>query len=217
MCNKIDVIDIIQQFSTLYPNYHPADIAETADAWLAIVEHVPGDMLKAAALQCSAEPGRAFAPSVGEIMGAVAQLQAKAASLPDAITAWAQINERPSWRAFRCPVAIDLMERYIHPGANVRAILADYGDHLRGCTACHEGTVLPNVHPFVERVARSFGWPERFPGDNPEADRAHFVRVYEQSVKSALAEAAQIPAVTQYIERISAGSAIKSLAEGMKK
>jgi hypothetical protein len=97
------------------------------------------------------------------------------------------------------------------------AAIADYSRHADTCDDCKLVEPEPVVHPAVERVARQFGWPDRFPGDNPEADRAHFMRAYDAEVKRETERQAQPAQVQKYIEAQSVTGAVAALAEGMRK
>ena len=64
---------------------------------------------------------------------------------------------------------------------------------------------------LVRRAVRAIGWQQLCMGDNPEADRAHFLRLYE-SMRSKLKEQQEIEQVMQLS---GVGEFIKALATGM--
>lgn len=210
MADFNDVVGVLRRFALLYPNFQPEDAEETAQAWLEMVSHIESGQFLAGALAAAGEPNRRFAPSVGEVLGKITELQAQAAKIPSAVQAWAQINVRPHWQVVRCAEAQGLMAAYNKPGAKVRQVMMAYDTHLKNCAICSEGVIEPVVHPLAAQVARQLGWPERFPGENTEADRAHFMRAYENALRSALQQEAQIPAVRAVYERVG------QLAEGMR-
>ena len=63
----------------------------------------------------------------------------------------------------------------------------------------------------VKRAVRAIGWQQLCTGDNPEADRAHFLRLYE-SMRSKHKEQQEIEQVMQLS---GVGEFIKALATGM--
>jgi hypothetical protein len=88
-----DIAIILSRYQAAFPNYNPSDITLAAEVWTEALGHIPADELKVAALACMVETGRAFAPSVGEVLGAVMRLRAQASGLPSAAEAWEQINK----------------------------------------------------------------------------------------------------------------------------
>jgi hypothetical protein len=64
---------------------------------------------------------------------------------------------------------------------------------------------------LVRRAVRSIGWLQLCTGDNPEADRAHFLRLYE-SMRSKHKEQ---QAIEQVMKLSGVGDFIKALAQGM--
>ena len=67
-----------------------------------------------------------------------------------------------------------------------------------------DGQIVPEEeykwsHPLVGRVAKLLGWPD-FPSlDNETIDRAHFLKQYDLETQNRIADAIELPAVTEYI------------------
>ena len=188
-----------------------------------MIGHIPGDELQAAAAACVTESGRAFAPSVGEVMGAVMRLRAQATGLPSAAEAWEQINRPRYLRDVLCPGGVALYEDVFmaqNDAAEYNRTLKLYQLHRFNCRECKQELAHPDIHPAAERVARQFGWPSTFPGDNPEADRAHYIRAYDAEIKRETERQAQPVQVQRYIAANNSENvtgAIAALAEGMRK
>jgi hypothetical protein len=88
-----DIKNIMAFIGMAFPNYKPTLQGEinTVDVLYNLLGDLDLDMLKMAVQACCAEPGRAFAPSAGEIRGMVANLYAQANGVPSAGEAWAAI------------------------------------------------------------------------------------------------------------------------------
>jgi len=206
MATISEVSKVLASFRLFFPNFNPENIAASAKAWHEMIGHIPGDELQAAAASCMTEQGRAFAPSVGEVMGAVMRLRAQASGLPSGDEAWQQVQEGEHlYGSYRCPEYY----RFSVPRGEEWSF-----DHMRECQSCGK---YKELHPLVKKIAYQFGWPDHFPGDNPEADRAHFIRAYENEIKRETERQAQPIPVQKYIESHSVTGAIAALAEGMRK
>ena len=89
MCSVLDVAQIVKVIAVAYPNWQPT--AETSEVYYQLLQDVPTDELKAAVLHCLGESGRRFAPSIGEIRGAVSELRGMSANVPSAFQAWQEV------------------------------------------------------------------------------------------------------------------------------
>lgn len=191
MADKKDVLEILALISVAYPNFKmtQSGTVSTADAYLALLGDLPADVLKLATLKCCAESGRAFAPSIGEIRGAVAEIQRKANNIPSALDAWNEVCNAP------------------------KPYPADYVIYRGGEKVEHP--VYEWSHPFVKKIAYQFGFPD-FPNfDNESTDRAHFFRQYEAALLAVSDREVELPEVARYIE--SHNPQIKQLTKGMEK
>lgn len=194
MADKKDILEILGLISVAYPNFKMAQSgdASTADAYMAFLGDIPADLLKLAVIKCCAESGRAFAPSVGEIRGAVGEIQRKAQGIPSALAAWDEICNAP----MPYPSDPDYVVYYINPPTAYRW-----------------------SHPLVEKTAKQLGWPN-FPRiengkfENEIADRAHFFKQYEAASQNNTTEMMELPQVTKYIQ---GSEEIKKLTDRMKK
>lgn len=189
MSNQSEVSQVVLMIGAAYPNFAPTK--ETVQVYYELLKDLPADLLKAAALQCCAEAGRKFAPSVGELRGAAVELEVKAQGIPSTLEAWDE---------------------------TCRAYFNDYkrSPMYRGGEIFYED---PNPfrwsHPLVERVAKMLGWPDFPKPENESVDRAHFFKQYEAELNRVTSRAIELPEVTRYITS-HAGEQIKQLTEGMK-
>lgn len=92
MAEKMDVAQVVAMLTAAYPNFNISEI--TIDVYYETLKDIPADMLKAAAMQAISEPGRKFAPSVGEIRGAVVEIMRKAEGTPGSYEAWQEVVEQ---------------------------------------------------------------------------------------------------------------------------
>ena len=186
MASQAEIISIVGVIGSAYPNF--AATKETVSVYYDLLKDLPADLLKAATLQCCAESGRKFAPSVGEIRGAAGSIQTKALGIPSTLDAWNEVCSAPK------------------PYPSHYVIIRN-GEQV-------PPPVYQWSHPLVERIAKQFGWPE-FPNyENESVDRAHFFKQYEAALQNSTNETMELPDVTHYIE---ANSQIKQLAGGMAK
>lgn len=92
MADIQDVAQIIGVISAAYPNFNPSEL--TAEIYYQTLNDIPADELKTATLHCITESGRKFAPSVGEIRGAVAELRGYSGNVPSSFQAWEEVLEQ---------------------------------------------------------------------------------------------------------------------------
>ena len=91
MSTPDDIQQIINMFLAAFPNYKPTPM--TPEIYFQTLQDIPSDELKAAVLHCLTEDGRAFAPSIGEIRGAVADIRRTSANVPSSYDAWQEVCE----------------------------------------------------------------------------------------------------------------------------
>jgi len=87
-----DIAQVIGVLSAAFPNFKPTEL--TAEIYFQTLADIPADELKAAVLHCVGQSGRAFAPSIGEIRGAVAELRSFAANVPSSYQAWEEVQRQ---------------------------------------------------------------------------------------------------------------------------
>lgn len=90
MASEIDIAEIIAVISIAYPNWVVTE--KTNEIYWQILSDIPSDELKAATLHCISESGRKFAPSVGELRGAVGELRGLTSNLPSSFEAWQEFK-----------------------------------------------------------------------------------------------------------------------------
>lgn len=91
MSSKQDIMKILGVISAAYPNFSPTE--QTVEVYWQILSDIPSDELKAAALHSISESGRKFAPSVGEIRGAVSELRSLTDGIPLPADAWREASD----------------------------------------------------------------------------------------------------------------------------
>jgi hypothetical protein len=186
MASQIEVAQVMAVIGSAYPNF--AVSKDVVQVYYDLLNDLPVELLQAAALRCCAEPGRKFAPSVGEIRGAAGELRRKADGIPSTLEAWDEICSAP----FR-----DISEdRPLYRG----------GEKFTTDPDAHQWS-----HPLVERVARMLGWPN-FPSGEEGVDRAHFFRQYENELARHTTDEVELPLVSEYIE---SHQKVKQLTKGM--
>lgn len=217
--NRDDAKQLIGMMMRGFPHWKPEDVAGTVDLWHELLQDMPAQQVKAAMLALISEPGRQFAPSIGEVRGKVVYLTARANGLPTAAEAWGEVM-RGGGDFIYCTTGDELRRTVAHmretDDKNYWTAWQTLYNHAATCQSCGERRGFS--HPLIEKIARALGWPEQFPGENIEADRAHFIRAFEIEAKRAADDAALPPVVTNYL-RLGQQPAqeIKALAERMTK
>jgi hypothetical protein len=100
------------------------------------------------------------------------------------------------------PTVAEIMERYrrtVHVEASITA--ADGWQEVTRAFWEVGYTRTPNFSPITARVVASIGWRELCMSENQMADRAHFMRMYEQIVERNEREQRLLPATRALTER----------------
>ena len=77
---------LVAMIGAAYPNFKATEM--TLDVYYQTLKDLDYDLLKAATLHAIAQPRRAFAPSVGEIRGAVSDILQQSSHMPSSFEAW---------------------------------------------------------------------------------------------------------------------------------
>lgn len=160
MASEKDVAEIVAVIGVAYPNF--AVTAKTVEIYWQILSDIPTDELKAATLHCISESGRKFAPSVGELRGAVGELRGLSSNVPSSYEAWQEFkravitsNYSPQWSHSLVGKAADLIGMQQYGRSNVddepswRARFIQCYEQLQG-RAERENLLLPEVRGYVE-------------------------------------------------------------------
>lgn len=161
MATERDIAQVVSVIATAYPNWQPAP--NTPELYFKLLGDIPTDELKAAVLHCVAEAGRKFAPSIGEIRGAVGVIRTKSTNLPSAYEAWQEVitQIRDNGGDFGKPVwSNPLVERAVRSigwrelrfSENQAADRARFIQCYEQLTerATQEDIMLPEVRGFIE-------------------------------------------------------------------
>jgi hypothetical protein len=191
MAEPKDIARLIAVFQAAFPSWKPNEL--TPEIYFEDLKDIPSDELAAAVQMCRTEAGREFAPSIGVIRGAVAELRRQAAAVPTAFEAWGDL---------------------IRAGDGWTRTSSQEGDGW-----VIEKRPYKFLHPLVKEVGEMLGWPSRFPGDPDDemADRAHFTKAYDAKLSNLMKREAMPEAVHGYIEASKTTDPIRKLSEGMRK
>lgn len=89
MASMEAIIEICVKLSAAYPNWNVSEY--TYEVYYQDLLDLTDEEARVAAQHCRAENGRKFAPSTGEIRGAVAELRGMASNLPSSFQAWQEV------------------------------------------------------------------------------------------------------------------------------
>lgn len=102
MATKHEIEIMIAKLSAAFPNWKVT--AYTVQVYLEDLSDIDSETLEAAVKMCRTEPGRAFAPSTGEIRGAVGKIRGMSTNTPSPFEAWNEFkryvvssNYSPQW------------------------------------------------------------------------------------------------------------------------
>lgn len=163
MCEPRDIEQIINMLEVAFPNFHPKDVKMTKEIYWQTLSDIPTDELKAAVLHCVTEAGRAFAPTIGEIRGTVADLRAAAANVPSSYGAWEEVRRAmseigsygvPEWSSLLVArVVSSLGWRNLCMSENQTADRARFIQAYEQLMdrAMSESTMLPEVKGYIEK------------------------------------------------------------------
>ncbi len=161
MAKTNDIRQIINMFVAAFPNFKPSEL--TPEVYMQTLGDIPTEELKAAVLHCLSESGRAFAPSIGEIRGAVSELRSYAANVPSPFQAWQEVLQQMNENGgdFGNPVwSHPLIERAVRAigWRNLRMSENPIADRARFLQcfeqlqerAARENMLLPEVRGYIE-------------------------------------------------------------------
>lgn len=89
MSNPQDIANLTARLSAAYPNWNITQY--TNEIYYEDLKDIDAQELFAAAQHCRSEAGRKFAPSVGELRGAVLELRRMALNVPSSYAAWEEV------------------------------------------------------------------------------------------------------------------------------
>ena len=172
MATKQDVFEVLTMLAAAYPRYKL--VKETIQAYSVLLQDLDAEELKTAAMDCAAK--RDFYPSVHELRQAVVEIRRKTNRVPSGYEAWGEV---------------------LAAGTGTRKEVEETD---QGWEIIKTDFVFS--HPLVEQVARMMGWPVSFPGGQTEmADRAHYIKAYDQAINDAMNNEITLPEVREFIEK----------------
>ena len=170
MATKAEITTVLGMMAAANPRYTLT--ADTATVYANLLKDLPADLLKAAALQAICEVG--FFPSVHELRKRASEIRRKTTGMPGAYEAWQDLRDARDGKRHEI---IEKDGKY-----TIREWEYEW------------------LHPIVPVVARRLGWPKTFPSENEMADRAHFVKAYDEEVRRILDDDLTLPEVKKFIE-----------------
>jgi hypothetical protein len=89
MATKEDIKVIVAKMGAAFPNWQVT--AFTLQVYFEDLKDLDGEQLRLAADMCRTENGRKFAPSTGELRGAVSRMTQMSSNAPDSYQAWREV------------------------------------------------------------------------------------------------------------------------------
>jgi hypothetical protein len=173
MANLKEVSKVLGVLTLAYPKSELKP--GMAEVYSSLLSEIPVSILEAAAKQIMVE--NTFFPSIAELRNKSLELMSGVKELPLPAEAYNfAINYYPEWH--------EITGEMTEAGAYVCV------------THYYEW-----VHPLVEQAAKLMGWPDKFPTNNPMADRSQFFKVYESLVNREVEQNKLLPEVKQVSEQ----------------
>lgn len=191
MATEKEIQTIVAKLSAAFPNWKTN--AFTIAVYVEDLSDIDSETLNAAARMCRTEPGRAFAPSTGEIRGAVGKLRGMVTGQPSSYEAWQEFRH-----------------------------IVVTGNYRLGTCAKEDSAQFshPLVEKAAKTIGiRAYGQSNT---DEEMSWRARFIQCYEQLQERAERENLLVPEVRGYIETnggrfLAPADQIKLLTERMTK
>jgi len=92
VANLLQIGEIVAKMSAAFPNWNPTKF--TAQVYFDDLRDLDFELLEVAADKCRTESGRKFAPSTGEIRGAVADICRATSNTPSSYEAWKEVQKQ---------------------------------------------------------------------------------------------------------------------------
>jgi hypothetical protein len=164
MASREDISKMVAFLSAAYPNWNVSEY--TLEVYYEDLQDIPAEELRIAAKHCRTEIGRKFAPSVGEIRGAVADIRRSASNVPSTFQAWQEVQKQilenggdygnPEWSS---PLVEEAVRRM--GWRNLRMSEDQTADRARFLQcyeqlverATKEDMLLPDVRGYIEANA----------------------------------------------------------------
>ena len=157
MAEKEDIAEVVAVISAAYPHFDPTE--HTVEVYWQTLKHYPADILKSATLKSVAEAGRKFAPTIGEIVQSILEINQAVNSIPSSYEAWQEVLKNfnrvggPEWSHPMIASAVDLMGwRNLCMSTNQvadRARFIQAYDQLQKRYG-DDVTMLPEVRGYIE-------------------------------------------------------------------
>lgn len=172
MATNQEVFEILTMLAAAYPRSQLNK--EAVKAYTLLLQDIDFEELKAGAMDCAAKG--TFFPSVHELRRSVVEIRRRTNRVPTAYEAWSEV---------------------LAAGTGSRKEVEEGPEG--GWIIVEKKFVF--THPLVEKVARMLGWPSSFPGGDTEmADRAHYLKAYDQTANDAMNYEITLPEVREFIE-----------------
>lgn len=164
MSSRDEIKTIVLYLKMAFPNFRPEldGKINSIDVLSDLLGDLPNETLWAAVKSCCAEPGRAFAPSAGEIRGKASELHAKASGIKSSGEAWQEIMDvirdqgchgTPRWSSELVKRAVDCIG--LESIGMSEDVMPDRAHFLRIYTdlqrrALEDAAELPQVTEYVQ-------------------------------------------------------------------
>lgn len=212
MATKTEIMEIVNLLKRL-PNSPITDkesLDETVKLFLAVLEDLPADMVKAATIQYLSEGNPFFPSNPGVLRDKAMELQMLAMGIPSPAEAWGMVlsANKPIPHVF-CETGAALRDACMS-GENYGATLDASKRHDKECRICGDG-ISEDVndyggfkdvyaHPAVAEAVRILGGRDAIMTDNPSADRARFQEGYRDVVARERMKMGMTPTVARFVE-----------------
>lgn len=173
MANLKEVSKVLGVLTLAYPKSELKP--GMAEVYSSLLSEIPVNILEAAAKQIMVE--NTFFPSVAELRNKSIELMSGVKGLPLPIEAWDNVSKA-------------------HVTYTVCTGEKDEAGNWETAKLEYEW-----INPIVKQTAEFLGWPNKFPTDNPMADRSQFFKAYESMINREVEQNKLLPEVKQVSEQ----------------
>lgn len=188
MATDAQIVAIVTLLEEAYPQRQALQ-GTTVALYRRLLADLDGNMLLAAAHQHIADSK--WFPTVAELREGALALSASSAGIPTAMEAWGEVVKALNPR---------LVYHHCETGKAIESAEV-YEAHRQTCRECGWRHETPAFSvPLIEQAVNHLGGLKRLArSDNEVADRAHFMRAYDQLAARETKEQKMLPEVRQQV------------------
>lgn len=193
---------VIALLIAAYP--HQDFPVDTINAYKLMLADIDPDLLEGATLHCITTNTKNFIPGIAELRQATVDIQMMNSGMPVGIIAWGEVQRSITSGGHIVGTICKEGESFAFElsgknGDEYKAIATKWNSHRDKCDLCVDShdEKIKYSHPAIQRVVDAMGMRYLRESDNHVADRAHFLKAYEQVVTREAKEIVTLPQIKE--------------------